>query len=218
MGIRNKFCSTCTRANNTNSPIPEHQFFKNWNNSSSEMEADIILEAFQTCEQQHGIRYISFIGDGDISVYPTLISSIPWGYAITKIECANHCVKCYRTALGCAIFMKSKETNQQKAIVDLRKDLLNGPLHCFGFHSKCSIDFCKTPPRRSLPAPPNTASLHSTENTSTNNSTLPQLTTSANLPEDEGCSTQSSASQLHTTNLDDLDEAMSEQAEYWKPG
>ena len=40
-----------------------------------------------------------YIGDGDSSVYPTLISSIPWGYAITKIECANHCIKCYHTAL-----------------------------------------------------------------------------------------------------------------------
>ena len=70
--------------------------------------------------------YISFIGDGDSFVYPTLISSVPWGYAITKIEYANHCVKCYRTI-----------------------------------------------------------------------------------------STQSSASQLQTTDLDDLDEVMLEQAEYW---
>ena len=148
MGIRNKFCSICTRANNTNSPIPEHQCFRNWSDSSSEMETDFILEGFQTCEQQHAIRYISFMGDGDSSVYPTLISSIPLGYAITKIECANHCVKCYRTALEklvhdkpsykgrgklteimrkrltraarYAIIMRSKETNQQKAIVNLR--------------------------------------------------------------------------------------------------
>lgn len=162
MGIRNKFCSICTRANNTGSTIPDHQCFKNWNNSSSEMETDIILEGFRTCEQQHGVRYTSFIGDGDSSVYPTLISSIPWGYAITKIECANHCVKCYRTALEklvqdkpsykgkgkltetmrkrltiaarCAIVMRSKEGNIQEAIVHLRKDLLNGPLHCFGYH------------------------------------------------------------------------------------
>ena len=84
MGIRNKFCSICTRANNAGSTIPDHQCFKNWNNFSSEMETDIILEGFRTCEQQHDVRYTSFIGDGDSSVYPTLISSIPWGYAITK--------------------------------------------------------------------------------------------------------------------------------------
>ena len=25
----------------------------------------------------------------------------------------------------------------------LEQDLVNGPLHCFGFHSKCNTDFCK---------------------------------------------------------------------------
>ena len=63
------------------------------------METDIILEGFLKCETQYGLRYISFIGDGDSSVYPTLISSVPWGYAITKVECANHYIKCYCTAL-----------------------------------------------------------------------------------------------------------------------
>ena len=43
-----------------------------------------------------------------------------------------------------AIIMRSKETNRAEAIKKLEKDLLNGPLHCFGFHDKCSTDFCKT--------------------------------------------------------------------------
>ena len=34
MGVRNKFCSICTRANNIASPIPDHQCFKNWEDSS----------------------------------------------------------------------------------------------------------------------------------------------------------------------------------------
>ena len=235
MGIRNKFCSICTRANNTTSPIPEHQCFKNWSCSSSEMETDIILEGFQMCEQQHGVRYISFIGDGDSSVYPTLISSIPWGYAITKIECANHCVKCYRTALEklvqdkpsykgrgkltevmrkrltraarCAIIMRSKETNQQQAIANLRKDLLNGPLHCFGFHSKCSTDFCKTV-QQSTCASSSTALLQSAENTSANDSTLLRHTPPADVA-------SSSATPEQTADFDDVDEAMLEQAEFW---
>ena len=53
------------------------------------MEADIILEGFCKCYEQHGVRYIEFIGDGDSSVYPTLISSLPWGFAIKKLECAT---------------------------------------------------------------------------------------------------------------------------------
>ena len=47
---------------------PQHICFLNWDSSSSAMEADIILEGFCKCEEQHGIHYIEFIGDGDSSV------------------------------------------------------------------------------------------------------------------------------------------------------
>lgn len=119
----------------------------------------------------HGVRYTQFIGDGDSSVYPTLLQNVPgWGYAIKKIECANHTCKCYRGALEklvqdnpsykgsgrltkkmrqklvsaarCAIRMRSLETDAKEALVQLRKDLLNGPHHCFGIHTNCSTDFC----------------------------------------------------------------------------
>lgn len=64
------------------------------------METDIIVEGFAEAERVHGVRYIRFIGDGDSSVYPTLIQRVPgWGHSIKKIECANHCCKCYRSAL-----------------------------------------------------------------------------------------------------------------------
>ncbi len=40
---------------------------------------------------------MKLIGDGDSSVYPTLLQNIPgWGYAI---ECANYACKCYRGVL-----------------------------------------------------------------------------------------------------------------------
>ena len=97
--------------------------FQELENSSSEMETDIILEGFRTCEQQHGVRYTSFIGDGDSSIYPTLISSIPWGYTITKIECANHCVKCYRTALEKLVQDKPSYKGKGKLTETMRKRL-----------------------------------------------------------------------------------------------
>ena len=100
-------------------------------------------------------------------------SEVPvWGHDIKKIECANHACKCYRSSLEklasenaeyrgkgglttkmrkrltsaarCAIKMRSKESDQAKAIKQLEQDLINGPLHCFGHHSKCSADFCRT--------------------------------------------------------------------------
>ncbi len=121
----------------------------------------------------HGFRYIQFIGDGDSSVYPTLIQRVPgWGHAIRKLECANHACKCYKGALErlvqdnpsykgnggltmkmrrrlvnaarCAIKMRSCEKDRQLAESMLKRDLTNGPNHCFGNHDNCSPDFCTT--------------------------------------------------------------------------
>ena len=40
--------------------------------------------------------------------------------------------------------MRSQEADKVQAVRKLQQDLLNGPLHCFGSHSNCSPDFCKT--------------------------------------------------------------------------
>ena len=64
------------------------------------MERDIHVEGFQKAESQHGLRYTRFVGDGDSSVYPNPIAKVlGYGYAIRKIECANHATKNYRSAL-----------------------------------------------------------------------------------------------------------------------
>ena len=165
MGVRNKYCHACARK------IPHQVCYKNWSQSSSEMEQDIILEGFCEAERVHGLRYTRFIGDGDSAVYPTLIQNVPgWGHVITKLECCNHACKCYRGALEqlvknnpsykgtggltekmrrrlvssarCAIRMRSQETDTEKALASLKKDLINGPRHCFGVHTHCSPDFC----------------------------------------------------------------------------
>ena len=36
--------------------------------------------------------------------------------------------------------MCSKESDQNQAITSLQRDLMNGPLHCFGQHQRCSPD------------------------------------------------------------------------------
>ena len=169
IGVRNKFCTACAQ----NIPQDKHTCFRNWNASSSEMETDIIVEGFIQAERVHGVRYTQFIGDGDSSVYPTLIQRVPeWGHAIRKLECANHACKCYRSSLEklvqnnpsykgsgnltqkmrrrlvsaarCAIKMRSTEPDRNLGVRLLKRDLLNGPNHCFGNHAKCSPDFCST--------------------------------------------------------------------------
>ena len=78
MGVCNKFCSICNRH-------PEQPpRFRNWNGSSAAMETDIIFEGFKKCEQQHGIRYTTFIGDGDSSVYSSLIEAVPWDIQLKR--------------------------------------------------------------------------------------------------------------------------------------
>ena len=244
LGVRNKYCAVCNKA--TNGAIPVHTCFRNWKESSSAMESDIILKGFQQSEQQHGLRYIRFIGDGDSSVHPTLVSGVPWGYAIRKMECANHAVKCYRTALEnlvhdkphykgrgkltatmrkkltkaarSAIMLRSKETDQKQAIQNLQQDLLNGPLHCFGCHSNCSSDFCKTKRQHcnssSSNMPPNntdtvttmttTEDMDTTEDTTTNrDSTTDSKFTDSDTTTDKYASTITNHDAMNDTTTDD---------------
>ena len=107
-------------------------------------------------------------GDGDSSVLANIHTNVPcWGRKVTKVECANHAVKCYRsrlekiiqdfpkykgrgkltqramkrltTGVRCAIKMHSKTGD----VGQLRKDLRNGPSHVFNDHTNCSASFCK---------------------------------------------------------------------------
>ena len=46
------------------------------------MESDIIVEGFNLAQEQHGVRYTKFIGDGDSSVLAHLRKDIKvWGRA-----------------------------------------------------------------------------------------------------------------------------------------
>ena len=167
LSVRSKYCAGCAMG----TPQDEHHCFKNWDNSSSAMKTDSILEGFQESERVHSVRYTRFIGDGDSAVYPTLLQGVPeWERAIKKLECTNHACKCCRSNLEklvqshpeykgkggltlhkwkrlmsagrCAINMQSKEPDRSKAVELLEQDLKNGPYHCFGIHDRCSTDFC----------------------------------------------------------------------------
>jgi hypothetical protein len=79
VGVRNKFCTACAR----NIPKDKHHCFKNWDATSSEMETNVIVEGFVEAERAHGVRYTTVVGDGDSSVYSSLIQQVPgWGHCI----------------------------------------------------------------------------------------------------------------------------------------
>ncbi len=61
-----------------------------------------MVEGFRAAEAMHGVRYMRMTGDGDSSVLANIQTYVTgWGTydIVTKIECANHSVKCYRNQL-----------------------------------------------------------------------------------------------------------------------
>ena len=89
------------------------------------METDIIMTGFLQSEKQHGLRYTRLIGDGDNSA---LVSSVPYGYFIKKLECANHAVKCFRTTMENLVHDKPSYKGRSKLTEAMRKKLTKAEL------------------------------------------------------------------------------------------
>ncbi|KAK5648068.1 hypothetical protein RI129_002960 [Pyrocoelia pectoralis] len=97
MGVRNKHCFICNRQNNK-----DHDCYKNWNGTSTAMEASIILEGFKTSIPTNNLIHGKLIGDGDSSVFKKLNEAAPYGptYTIEKLECRNHLLRNYITKIS----------------------------------------------------------------------------------------------------------------------
>lgn len=87
LGIRNKFCFACA---NPKKKKVEHLCFKNYNGPSTGMETSVIVEGFRRSEEDYGLLYRNYIGDGDSSVYARIQEGCPYGRYVKKVECANH--------------------------------------------------------------------------------------------------------------------------------
>lgn len=97
IGVRNKYCLICMKSNVAKKDLPKHVCYKNWDNTSTAMEEDIIVESFRQSIAMHNIIYNKFIGDGDSSVFKKIILAKPYGFNtdIQNIECANHILRNY---------------------------------------------------------------------------------------------------------------------------
>lgn len=97
MGIRNKLCTVCQKAESSGKKASKHECFKNWDGSSTSMESDIIVDGFRQSLSMHNVIYDKLIGDGDSSVMNKLALSKPYGpeFYIKKIECINHILRNY---------------------------------------------------------------------------------------------------------------------------
>lgn len=164
LGVKNKFCMACAKGSATDT----HLCFRNWNGSSTAMEAEILAEGFKCSEDMYGIRYTKFIADGDSSTYKKILETQPYSVTVSKIECRNHllrnlCTKLRNistnTKMGPAALRKkvhskilkirigiSKAIKYRKAERDnmsinsknLKKDIMNAASHAFGEHKECA--------------------------------------------------------------------------------
>lgn len=165
IGVRNKYCVTCVRAENKDLTPPPHVCTKNFTGASSEMEWQSILEGFQRSVELHNLRYLKVIADGDSSTYNKLLEHKPYGDRyIQKYECRNHLRRNFRKQLesaaeGCprglrthvirsferirkdinsAIEYRTKEnTTEEQKVALLKFDINNVVHHVFGDHSNC---------------------------------------------------------------------------------
>ena len=140
IGVRNKYCLVCVISSRKNVvPVLQHKCYRNWSSSSCSMEADIILEEFCQSENMHGLRYLWLIGDGDSSVYHSVVTGVPsYGRDITKVECANHAVKCYRNRLEALCIDKPQYRGKHGLSQAMMKCITHGARCAIKMHSNTS--------------------------------------------------------------------------------
>lgn len=128
LGVKNKYCTTCARAEGKDEAAKPHTCYKNWGmkQSSTSMEAAIICEGFQQSEEMHKVRYAKLIADGDSSVYKKILESRPYKHlTVEKVECKNHLLRNMCTRLKAVACSKT-----QKSSVFLRKKIGDNLLRC----------------------------------------------------------------------------------------
>lgn len=54
------------------------------------MESSVIVEGFRRSEDDYGLIYKNYIGDGDSSVFARIQEGCRYGRFVNKVECANH--------------------------------------------------------------------------------------------------------------------------------
>ena len=84
----------------------------------------------------HGLRYIKVVGDGDSSVLHSIITSVPYGRYVEKIECANYAVKCYHSRLANIVKDNSSFGGHVKLTKDLIRNITQGARKAITAHSR----------------------------------------------------------------------------------
>ena len=110
--VKSLFCHECKAHGNMNAESEEYQSWKechepvcqiNHAGSSEEMEAALATEMFGRSISECNLKYTTFVGDGDSSLYGRVKDAMfqKYGdeYIVTKEECVGHVQKILGTAL-----------------------------------------------------------------------------------------------------------------------
>lgn len=171
-GVKNKTCNICLRAQSKETQPPKHECFENFKGPSTAMEAAIITEGFKKSLDNHGLIYNQYVADGDSSTYASIRNSRPYAnVTVGKIECKNHLLRNYckgllsianntsyhvkgrkmlkqnylriRWGIDSSIkYWTTQNISFEEKVRKIKEDIINGPFHIFGDHTKCASYFC----------------------------------------------------------------------------
>lgn len=113
ISVKNKYCTICAFSERLKTPLKIHSCPKNWDNSSTSMEAAAIVEGFCKSEELYGVRFSKLVADGDSSVYKKILEARPYKtLTVEKIECKNHLLRnvCNRLRDLTTSSVKNKKT------------------------------------------------------------------------------------------------------------
>ncbi|XP_046961250.1 uncharacterized protein LOC124530923 [Vanessa cardui] len=170
LGVRNKYCYHCDRAEKKKIAVAEHFCSKNYSGPSTGMESEIIVEGFKQSLAIHGLIYGRLISDGDSSTYSKILQARPYkDITVEKVECRNHLLrnfcnkmqalqtetkylKSHRKLLTTSRIMsirscirKAIKKNKNDPFPEeqyLFDDILQAHHHAFGNHHECKSYFC----------------------------------------------------------------------------
>ena len=133
VGVKNKYCTTCYRAEKLDLIPKKHLCCRNfpYSAASSLMESEALVEGFQKSFDNYRIIYKYYVGDGDSSFQKSLIDANPYAQfniIPRKMECTNHLLRNFCKKASLVTTITQKKSQRQKGFVTLRNMVKNNIL------------------------------------------------------------------------------------------
>lgn len=107
--VKSSFCQACSAWSSRTDTIEYEKWYpthkescsSNHEGSAGKMEVDSMIEMFGRSEENFGVKYLNYIGDGDSKTYASIVKNNPYGdeHSVIKSECVGHVQKRMGTRL-----------------------------------------------------------------------------------------------------------------------